>query len=126
WNIIEETGKLLWLVVCLVLVAFDWLWDGVNGLVNRFKDITAEVSEPGNENYFSDAGKALLEASKNGAIKAVKQAREQLDLPKDGAPRAIATTPQESPAPQVAAPAPKATPQAVAKTTTAETEAPEA
>jgi hypothetical protein len=27
WAILRETGKLLWLVFCLVLVAFDWFWN---------------------------------------------------------------------------------------------------
>lgn len=102
WNIIKETGKLLWLFVCFGLVASDWLWDSGTRLVEKAKGLTSDVGDPKSETYFADAGKALLEASKTGAVKAVSQAREQLGLPKNE--RSVAT---QAPAPK---PAPKAAP----------------
>ncbi|MCM1983939.1 hypothetical protein [Lyngbya confervoides] len=86
WDILKETGKLLWLVLCLGLVAFDWIWDGGSQLVSKTKAITKQASNPSSEHYFADASKALLEASKSSAVKAVAQAREQLGLPQQDRP----------------------------------------
>ena len=83
WQIIKETGKLLWLFICFGLVAFDWIWDGGSRLVEKAKNVTADAGDPKSDTYFADAGKALLDASKNSAVNAVAQAREQLGLPKN-------------------------------------------
>ena len=109
WNIIKETGKLLWLFICFGLVAFDWIWDGSTRLVEKAKNVTAEAGDPKSDTYFADAGKALLDASKGSAVKAVAQAREQLGLPKNErpAPAPKAAAPKTPAAPAVPAP-PKA------------------
>lgn len=106
WNIIKETGKLIWLFICFGLVASDWLWDGSKGLIEKVKGLTDHAGDPKSDTYIVDTGKALFEASKTSAVKAVTQAREQLGLPKDN----VAAAPK-------AAPAPKTAPDATAKTT---------
>ena len=116
WNIIKETGKLLWLFICFGLVAFDWIWDGGSRIVEKAKNVTAEAGDPKSDTYFADAGKALLDASKSSAVNAVAQAREQLGLPKTE--RKVAAAPKATPAaaPKAAAPAPTTPPAPKAET----------
>ena len=100
WNILKETGKLLWLFICFGLVASDWLWDSIKRLVDKVKGLTSEAGDPKSDTYFADAGKALLEASKTGAVKAVSQAREQLGLPKTERPTTAVPKAASKPAPK--------------------------
>ena len=113
WTILKETGKLVWLFICLGLVAFDWLIDGVKKLFEKIKGLSEQTSNVDNENYFADISKVLLEAGKTSAVQAVSQAREQLGMPK--AERPTAATPPVAAKP--AAPAPSPAPSPAAKTT---------
>ena len=117
WNIVKETGKLIWLFICFGLVASDWLWDSSKNLIEKVKDFSTHANDPKSDTYIVDTGKALFEASKTGAVNAVSQARKQLGLPKNNAgetvkaapassapPKATPSTPNAAPAPQAEAP----------------------
>ncbi len=107
WNILKETGKLVWLFICLGLVAFDWLIDGVKQLIEKTKGLSQQTSNVNSETYFADMSKALLEAGKTGAVQAISQAREQLGLPKAERPTTAAKISAPN-APNPAAPNPAA------------------
>jgi hypothetical protein len=116
WEIIKETGKLIWLFICFGLVASDWLWDSGKKVVTQVQNVTAQSGNPKSDTYVMDTGKAFFEASKSSVVKAVSQAREQLNLPKNGVANA-------TPAPTVApTAAPTAAP--VTKTETSQPETP--
>lgn len=81
WEITKETAGLLWLVICLGLVFFDWSWKwsiqagrSVRGWVNNI-----DGSKP--DQLAGEVGKALISAGKNSVDYTLTQAREQLGLP---------------------------------------------
>jgi hypothetical protein len=117
WNIIIESGKLVWLFLCLGLVAIDWLWDSGIKVTQSIQAIASPTEgDGGGETDFAAKGQALLEAGKKGAINAVKQAREQLGLPQ-AERAAVARKPASAPAPEAPKPvaAPPAAPTAAAE-----------
>lgn len=80
-TIFKELGILLWLLICLLLVVFDWAWHAsfqagyqVRSWINSFDSSRSEQLVP-------ETGKALLEAGKNSLNFTINQAREQLGLP---------------------------------------------
>lgn len=108
WMIIKETGYLLWLVVCVVLVLGEWIWKTAytTGQTARtwVNNLESKESEPsvGIDQVLSDTGKKILEAGKSSALKAISTAKDQLGVANEPTPTAPAPKP---PAP-VAPPAP--------------------
>lgn len=107
WRILRETGLLLWLLVCLVLVTFDW---GIPAAIAAGRTSRSAVAQLGNlqtETLAADTKQALLTAGKAGLANTLVQARSQLgvaSLPESATPAATvspATAPTavaESPA----------------------------
>ncbi|BAU10719.1 hypothetical protein LEP3755_12110 [Leptolyngbya sp. NIES-3755] len=78
WSILRETGVLLWLVVCLVLVVGEWgsktaiaIGQGMRGWMDRISST---------EQLAPETGKALLEAGKSTVSFTLNQAKSQLGI----------------------------------------------
>jgi hypothetical protein len=110
WSIIRETGLLVWLVICLVLVAGEWLVKNTNQVVDSVQTWLETSDQPqpdaaaskSTEERFSETSKTVLEASKTGLTKAVALAKSQLGI-ESSAPSAPAA-PASAPNPPVATP----------------------
>lgn len=102
WTILKETGYLLWLVVCLVLVLGDWFWKFSYSAGFRFRNWINNLDQPRSPSgdVWGETGKNLLEVSKTGLAKAIATAREQLGME---APPASLEVPAAAPLPPVAA-----------------------
>ncbi len=84
WSILKETGLLLWLAICLVLVLGDWFWkysfdlgQGVRIWVDN-QQTKPETAESGD--FWGDTSKSLLEAGKAAADLALSTAKAQLGI----------------------------------------------
>ncbi len=102
WAILKETGYLLWLTVCLVLVVGEWIWKTgyrtgwhVRSWINNMSNQEASADQ-----MLSDTGKSLLEVGKSTAAAAIAAAKEQLGIENKPEPPLVMSPP----------PAPKATP----------------
>jgi len=96
WTILKETGYLLWLVVCLVLVFGEWIWKtgyrtgwATRNWINNFE-------KPSSDRFLSEAGKSLLEVGKAGATMAISTAKGQLGI--EEAPEPVKVSPSTAPA----------------------------
>lgn len=120
WTILKETGYLLWLVICLVLVVGEWFWkfsfengQKVRGWINNLD--TGEKASV--DQLLSETGKNLLEASKSSMATVLATAKTQLGIEEasastttqSSAPAPTATPKVPAPNPPAPAPAPKAT-----------------
>lgn len=83
WEILRETGLLLWLGVCLILVVFEWFWRN-SVAIGRNSRTWLNNLEGSNEKIASETGKALLSAGKNSLDFTIATAKQQLGLPTDG------------------------------------------
>jgi hypothetical protein len=81
WQIIKELGLLLWLVLCLVLVAGDWFWKNSILAGRRFRQWINNLEQPSPDRMVSQAGQALLSASKGSVNVTLSKARSELGLP---------------------------------------------
>jgi hypothetical protein len=110
WSILKETGLLLWLVVCLVLVLGDWFWKysyqaGQNTRIWFDELQTKSSSETENGgNFWSETGKSLLAAGQNTFDAALNTARGQLGIEAPPAPAPASKA--ISPAPVTSKPTP--------------------
>ncbi|MGJ3246095.1 MAG: hypothetical protein ACFE0I_08480 [Elainellaceae cyanobacterium] len=120
WNILKETAVLLWLVVCLVLVAADWFWTNSILAGRRSRLWLSSLEGVDTSDLTSEAGKKLLSASKASFLGTISQAREQLGLPQKKDP--VLAIPEQkekepvsaetpSPTPAYAVPSPTPTPE---------------
>ncbi|HEY9646555.1 MAG TPA: hypothetical protein V6C88_09310 [Chroococcidiopsis sp.] len=121
WQILKETALLLWLVVCLVLVAYDWIGTTAVLTGRRLKTWYAQLQNANTDQLASQTGQTLLQVGKTSFASTVALAREQLGLPEkpplpepEPAPIAepVAIAPAPTPAP-VSAPAPTPAPVSV-------------
>jgi hypothetical protein len=93
WSILKETGQLVWLVLCLGLVAGDWFWKKsyktgqdtrvwVDTLQTKVGEtVEGEGAEPtSTADILGETGKSLLGAGQVAATKALNTARTQLGL----------------------------------------------
>lgn len=113
WTILKETAQLLWLVLCLVLVAGDWFW---KKSIAAGQNTRAWVDNLGTStpNTASDPGATaaqvwqnFLASSQAATQSLLVKARQQLDLPAE--PEAPPTPPapvKPAPAKTVATPPP--------------------
>jgi len=100
WKILQETGYLLWLVVCLTVVLGDWIWKtgyrtgwATRNWINNFE-------KPSSDRLLSETGKTLLEVGKAGALKAISTAKGQLGIEETPEPPApVKVSPPVPPAP---------------------------
>lgn len=112
WDILRETGLLIWLVVCLTFVGGEWFYRNSVNLgrsarvwYTNFSTKTAEAEAPSME----ATGEALLGTLKSGTASLLTLARQQLGLPEPEP-----TAPPVASAPKPVAPAPAAPPAPVA------------
>lgn len=105
WDILKETGLLLWLVICLVLVVFEWFWkfsvgagQGARNWVNSLEGSSDQLA--------SETGKALLAAGKNSLDFTLTQAKSQLgfEIPEPKVERVEVKSEPVKAAPPVVAP----------------------
>jgi hypothetical protein len=96
WKILTEAALLLWLVLCLVLVFFDWFVNAAIALGRRSRVWFDNLQTSETDQLASDTGKALLEVGKTGLASTLSLARAQLGLPEK--PMAASTAPAIAPA----------------------------
>lgn len=111
WTIIKEAGLLIWLVICFVLVIFDWGYDVSTSAGRKTRAWYDGISKVDSNDIASETGKQLVAASKASLFSTISQARSQLGLPDK--PK---TEPTSTPKPATTAQAstPKAEPKAPA------------
>jgi hypothetical protein len=115
WNILRETGKLIWLVFCLGLVLVTWIWTSSKTSSQQLKTWYEGIPEPKSENLWTEASQFLVSTGRTTATKMMAQAREQLGLPESEAStpilKTVAAAPVAPDSPPVAAPAPEGDPE---------------
>ena len=94
WTMIKEAAILLWLVLCLVLVIFDWGYDVSTSAGRSARTWWEGISKVDSNDIATETGKQLVEASKASLSSTISQARSQLGLPNK--PQ---TTPEKTSAP---------------------------
>ncbi|MDA0866914.1 MAG: hypothetical protein O2890_10945, partial [Cyanobacteria bacterium] len=71
WNILRETALLVWLVICLVFVGGEWLWNTAIDLGRKgrawYESLSAEKPEAGEAQSLETIGKSVLSAGESGA-----------------------------------------------------------
>ncbi|WP_287280641.1 hypothetical protein, partial [Okeania sp. SIO2G5] len=96
---------LLWLVLCLVLVIFDWGYDVSTSAGRSARSWWEGISKSDSNDIATETGKQLVEASKASLSSTISQARSQLGLPdKPAASSASASNGALKPAPAPAKP----------------------
>lgn len=115
WEIIKELALLIWLVVCLVLVAGDWFWNFSIQAGRSFRAWLNSFDEPSADRIASQAGQAIVTASKGSLNFTLSKARTELGFPEPPPKPAPAPTP----APKSAPPKPVANAAPPAPSTTA-------
>ena len=108
WNILRETGRLIWLVLCLGLVLVTWLWTSSKTSSQQLKSWYEGIPEPKSENLWTEVSQFLVSTSQGTATKMMTQARQQLGLPAaEGAPiKTVAASPIAKPVAPVPVPTP--------------------
>ena len=81
WTMIKEAAILLWLVLCLVLVIFDWGYDVSTSAGRRARTWWEGLSKVDSNDIATETGKQLVEVSKASLSSTISQARSQLGLP---------------------------------------------
>lgn len=122
-DLLKETATLLWLLICLFLVAFEWFWKTSVQLGSNFRAWLSGIEQSSPDRVVSEAGRALLSAGKNSVGFTLSQAKEQLGLPAEqptqsaallAKPLPVSPSPEpyQSPPPAAsfAAPTPPSTP----------------
>ena len=118
WDILRETGILIWLVICLIFVGGDWFYRNSVQLGSQTRAWYQQVTESsgasgeGPSPSVGSTGQALLDSLKSGALYLLAQARQQLGIT---APTAAPPTPPSDLTPEV--PSPPSQPPEVAKPT---------
>lgn len=98
WAILKETGYLLWLVVCLVLVFGEWVWKtgyrtgwNFRGWVNSMN-----TEKPSADQVLSETGKSILEVGKSTAAAALAAAKDQLGIENKPEPPLVMSSPPKA------------------------------
>jgi hypothetical protein len=102
WSIVRETGKLLWLVLCLGLVLGTWIWTSSKTSSQKLQAWYESIPEPKSEHVWAETSQFLVSAGRTTATNMMTQARQQLGLPAPDATPAIEIV---AAAPEVPAPA---------------------
>ncbi|MGF1512443.1 MAG: hypothetical protein ACFB5Z_01925 [Elainellaceae cyanobacterium] len=95
WTILRESSLLLWLLACLVLVAFDAGAATAIAAGRTSRTVMGRLGEAKPDAIAANAKQTLLTAGKTGLANTLTQAREQLRLPQKAvAQPATATRPE--------------------------------
>jgi hypothetical protein len=108
WDLLKETASLLWLLICLFLVAFEWFWKTSVQLGSDFRAWLSGIEQSSPDRVVSEAGRALLSAGKNSVGFTLSQAKGQLGLPVEQT--ALPTTSPAKPLPVSPSPEPYRSP----------------
>ena len=81
WTMFKEAAILLWLVLCLVLVIFDWGSDVATSAGRGARSWWDGMSKVDNNDIAAETGKQIVAASKASLSSTISQARSQLGLP---------------------------------------------
>ncbi|NMF85356.1 hypothetical protein [Nodosilinea sp. P-1105] len=121
WEILKETGILVWLVICLTFVGAEWFYRTSVGLGRNARiwyNGLGEKAEKSEAQSAASTGQAVLDTVQSGATYLLSQARKQLGL-KDPEPLPTAAAPSQptvdSAPPEPAPAAVKVEPAAVAE-----------
>jgi hypothetical protein len=79
WTILQETGLLAWLGICLFLVAFEWFWKIAIASGRNFRNWFNGL-EGSSDQIAAETGKALLSAGKNSLDYTISTAKAQLGM----------------------------------------------
>ena len=101
WDILRETGILLWLVICLVFVGAEWFWKTSVSLGLKARAWYEEAKQPKNEEpkSASEIGQSMMSALGAGTESLLYQAKQQLGIdapppvPKQPMPKASTQQP---------------------------------
>ncbi len=104
WKIIRETGSLLWLTFCLVLVGFDWFWTQSIGAGKTVRGWVNDIGKPSSDKAPVEAGKVIASVSKNSVSYMLSTARKQLGLPEKEIPAPVEKPVAIAPTPVLPAP----------------------
>lgn len=110
WDILRETGILLWLIICLVFVGGEWFWKNSIRLGKGTRSWYEGLKESGQEESksASEMGQSVMAALGTGTANLLYQAKQQLGI------EAEPPAPPAPPAKPAAPPAVKEPPSAVA------------
>ncbi|NCJ06553.1 hypothetical protein GS597_08530 [Synechococcales cyanobacterium C] len=92
WQILQETAKLLWLVLCLGLVVFTGFWNGSIRLGRSVRAWVDQLEDPKSSHLLPEAGRTLIAIGKTAGLLALWQARAQLGLANTGSRPTLAST----------------------------------
>lgn len=118
WEILRETGILLWLVICLVFVGAEWFWYTAIRLGHQGRAWyeALQTPSPGGAKSASQIGQSLLLSLSSGTETLLYRAKQQLGIEAEPpVPKVVAA--QSSPASTIASQ--PGTPPPPAKTTAA-------
>ncbi len=119
WLILKETGQLLWLVLCLGLVAGDWFWKKsyqagqdtrvwIDTLQTQVETPAGEAAEAtSTADFLGETSKSLLATGQATVTRLLNTAKEQLGMevtsesPATPAPVAVPPAPPKTVAPSV-------------------------
>ncbi len=79
WTILQETGKLAWLVFCLVLVTLDWFWNNSIRL-GRQTRAWFDRFDRTNDVVATEMGQEIMSSLKSNFNSLVTTARNQLGV----------------------------------------------
>jgi hypothetical protein len=80
WQIIKETGILVYLFILGGLVSIGWVVDRSTELTETVKSLQTQANKTEEGNLLSEAGKSLWVATKKGAENALATARTTLNI----------------------------------------------
>ena len=84
WQIVQRLGKTLWLGLCFILVALDWIGTTGIGAGRSLRawavGLQANLQEVKTEEIAAQTGQRVLESGKTGVTNAIANARQQLGL----------------------------------------------
>ena len=98
WDILRETGILIWLVICLTFVGGEWFYRNSVKLGRHTRlwyNSLGEKTEASEAEAAASTGEALLASVQSGTSYLLSRARQQLGIP------------EPEPAPEAPAPQPK-------------------
>ncbi len=84
WNILRETGILIWLVICLAFVGGEWFYRNSVQLGRNTRDWYNTLGDRGDASEAESAvstGEALLSSVQSGTTYLLSRARKQLGIP---------------------------------------------
>lgn len=109
WDILRETGVLLWLVVCLLFVGIEWFYFSSVKLGRQTRawyENLGQTSEGAEPQSAASTGQAVLNAGQSGINYLLTQARQQLGMKAPEKPAPPKPAPASPPAPAPSSPAP--------------------